>query len=451
MPIAVVILAAGQGSRMNSDTPKVLHQVAGAPLLVHAMLSARGLEAEQTVVVTGVGGAQVEQVAKTFDPDAIAVNQAEQQGTGHAVKQAEAALTDFTGDVIVLYGDTPFVRPETLQAMLNKRAEGNGVVVLGFEATDPGHYGRLWSTTEDGLMAIIEAKDATPEQLQISLCNSGVICADRKVLFDLLGKVGNDNASGEYYLTDIVALARAEGLRCAAISCDEAETQGVNSRADLAAAEASFQARARGAAMENGTTLTAPDTVYFSFDTIIGRDVIVEPNVVFGPDVTVESGAIIRAFSHLEGCHVSQHAIIGPYARLRPGAEIGDGARVGNFVEVKAALVGEGAKINHLSYVGDAEVGDAANIGAGTIICNYDGVFKHKTVIGKRAFIGSNTALVAPVRVGDDAMTGSGSVITSDVPDEAMAISRAKQANKPGLALRLMNKLRAAKAARSKE
>ncbi|MCP5072216.1 MAG: bifunctional UDP-N-acetylglucosamine diphosphorylase/glucosamine-1-phosphate N-acetyltransferase GlmU [Rhodobacteraceae bacterium] len=451
MPVAVVILAAGQGSRMKSDMPKVLHQVAGAPLLVHAMLSAQSLNAELTVIVTGVGGELVEKAAKAFDPEAIAVSQKEQLGTGHAVLQAEAALADFDGDVVVLYGDTPFVQQETLQAMLDKRAEGNGVIVLGFEAADPGRYGRLWSTQQDGLMAIVEARDATPEQLKITLCNSGVICANRAVLFDLLSKVGNENASGEYYLTDIVALARAQGLNCAAISCDEAETQGVNSRADLAAAEASFQARSRTAALANGTTLNAPETVYFSYDTTLGRDVIVEPNVVFGPDVTVESGATIRAFSHLEGCHVSQQAIIGPYARLRPGAEIGDGARVGNFVEVKAALVGEGAKINHLSYVGDAEIGDSANIGAGTITCNYDGVFKHKTVIGKRAFIGSNTALVAPVRVGDDAMTGSGSVITNDVPDEAMAVSRAKQANKPGLALRLMNKLRAAKAARSKE
>ncbi len=451
MPVAVVILAAGQGSRMKSEMPKVLHSVAGAPLLVHAMLSGQSLAAERAVVVAGFGAEQVEKAAKSFDLDVQVVQQTEQLGTAHAVGQAAVALADFDGDVVVLYGDTPFVRHQTLQAMLDKRAEGNGVVVLGFEAADPGRYGRLVVTSKGGLEAIVEAKDATPEQLSITLCNSGVICADRATLFDLIGKVGNDNASGEYYLTDIVALARSEGMVCAAISCDEVETQGVNSRGDLAAAEASFQNRARADAMDNGATLTAPQTVFFAYDTIVGRDVVIEPYVFFGPGVTLESGATIRAFSHLEGCHVSQHAVIGPYARLRPGAEIGDAARVGNFVEVKAALVGERAKISHLSYVGDAEIGADANIGAGTITCNYDGVFKHKTVIGARAFIGSNTALVAPVRVGDDAMTGSGSVITTDVPDQAMAISRAKQANKPGLALRVMNKLRAAKAAISKE
>ena len=304
---------------------------------------------------------------------------------------------------------------------------------------------------DNGLQKIVEAKDAKPEELAITLCNSGVICADRAVLFDLIAAVENTNASGEFYLTDVVGLARDRDLPCAAITCPEAETMGVNSRADLAAAEATFQAQARLEALENGTTLSAPETVFFAYDTYVGRDVIIEQNVVFGPEVTIESGALIRAFSHLEGCHVSQQAIIGPYARLRPGAEIGNGARVGNFVEVKAAIVGEGAKINHLSYVGDAEIGDDANIGAGTITCNYDGVFKHQTVIGARAFIGSNTALVAPVRVGTDAMTASGSVITTDIPDAYLGIARAKQVNKAGLALRLMNKLRAAKAAQNKD
>jgi len=449
MPVAVVILAAGQGSRMKSDMPKVLHKVAGAPLLAHAMISAQTL-ADRCVVVAGVGADLVAAAAKDFAPDITVVLQTEQLGTAHAVQQAETALADFDGDVIVLYGDTPFVNVETLQAMLDARTAGNAVVVLGFETANPGRYGRL-VVDGNALQAIIEAKDASPTQLEITFCNSGVICCEREMLFDLIREIGNKNASGEYYLTDTVALARTRALPCAAISCDEAQTQGVNSRIDLAAAEASFQSRARTEAMANGVTMTAPETVFFAYDTYIGRDVVIEPNVVFGPSVTVESGATIRAFSHLEGCHVSQHAIIGPYARLRPGAEIGDYARVGNFVEVKAAQVGEGAKINHLSYVGDAEIGENANIGAGTITCNYDGVFKHKTVIGARAFIGSNSALVAPVRIGDDAMTGSGSVITKDVPDAAMAIARAKQANKPGLALRLMNKLRAAKAAKTKE
>ena len=292
----------------------------------------------------------------------------------------------------------------------------------------------------------MEAKDATPEELAITLCNSGVIAADAQVLFHLVGQVGRDNAAGEYYLTDIVALARAGRMSARVVTCPEAETLGVNTRADLAAAEAAFQAGKRAEAMENGATLTAPETVFFAHDTHLGRDVVVEPHVVFGPEVTVESGATIRAFSHLEGCHVSEGCVIGPYARLRPGAELDRGVRVGNFVEVKAAQVAEGAKINHLSYIGDAEVGARANIGAGTITCNYDGVFKHRTVIGADAFIGSNTALVAPVRVGDGAMTGSGSVVTQDVPDGALALGRSKQVNKDGFAARLMAKLRAAKA-----
>jgi bifunctional UDP-N-acetylglucosamine pyrophosphorylase / glucosamine-1-phosphate N-acetyltransferase len=322
--------------------------------------------------------------------------------------------------------------------------------VLGFHTEDPGRYGRLIVGDDGALEAIVEARDASEEQLGVGFCNSGVICADRAVMFDLIDGLDNDNASGEYYLTDIIGLARARGLRCAAVTCPQSETMGINSRADLATAEASYQTGARRQAMDNGATLTDPATVWFAFDTILGRDVVVEQNVVFGPGVTVESRAHIRAFCHLEGCHISQKTTIGPYARLRPGAEIGDGARVGNFVEIKATLVGEGAKINHLSYVGDATVGAEANIGAGTITCNYDGVFKHHTEIGARAFIGSNTALVAPVRVGDDAMTGSGSVITKDVPDAALALGRAKQVNKPGLALRLMTKLKAAKAARQK-
>lgn len=451
MPVAVLILAAGQGSRMKSDLPKVLHHVAHAPLLVHAMQSAQSVEAERIVVVTGHGGEAVGAAAQAYDPDAVIVTQREQLGTAHAVQQAADALADFDGDVVVLYGDTPFIQTETLQNMLAARADGAGVVVLGFEAAVPGRYGRLVTDADGGLDAIVEAKDATHDQLAITLCNSGVICADRAELFALIDAVGNDNASGEYYLTDIVGLARAKGQACAAITCSEAETMGVNSRADLAAADAAFQARTRADVLDNGVTMHAPETVFFAYDTHVGRDAVIEANVVFGPTVTVESGALIRAFSHLEGCHVSQGAVVGPYARLRPGAEIGNGARVGNFVEIKAATVGEGAKVNHLSYVGDADVGNAANIGAGTITCNYDGVFKHQTIIGKRAFIGSNTALVAPVRVGDDAMTGSGSVITEDVPDEAVAISRAKQANKPGLALRLMNRLKAAKAAKNKD
>ena len=451
MPVAVVILAAGKGSRMKSDVPKVLHHVAQAPLLVHAMQSAQSVDATRIVVVTGCGGESVGKAARAYDSNTIIVTQKEQLGTAHALKQAAAVLSDFEGDVIVLYGDTPFIKEDTLREMLVARENGARVVVLGFETMEPGRYGRLVMGADGGLNAIVEAKDATPEQLAINLCNSGVICANCSTLFTLIDVVGNDNASGEYYLTDVVGLARSTDDACAAIICTEAETMGVNSRADLAAADAVFQAQMRIRALENNVTMHAPETVFFSYDTHVGRDAVIEANVVFGPAVTVESGALIRAFSHLEGCHVSQDAIVGPYARLRPGAEIGNGARVGNFVEIKAATVGEGAKVNHLSYVGDAEVGDAANIGAGTITCNYDGVFKHQTIIGKRAFIGSNTALVAPVRVGNDAMTGSGSVITEDVPDEGLAISRTKQANKPGLALKLRNRLKAVKAMKIKD
>lgn len=448
MSIAVVILAAGKGSRMKSDLPKVLHQVAAAPLLVHAMRSAEAAGAERIIVVAGHGAEQVEAAAKAHNPDAEIVLQSEQNGTGHAVDMARDALAGFDGDVIVLYADTPFVQPETISAMTKARSQGADVVVLGFEAADPGRYGRLVTDASGGLDAIVEAKDATEEQLAITLCNSGVKLADRAVMFDLLSKVGNDNAQGEYYLTDIVALARKDGKTCAVVTCPEAETLGVNSRADLAFAESVFQAKARADAMDNGVTLSAPDTVWFAYDTEIGRDVVIEQNVVFGAGVTVETGAHIRAFSHLEGAHVSDGAIVGPYARLRPGTELGPNARVGNFVETKNARFGQGAKANHLSYIGDAEVGDAANIGAGTITCNYDGVFKHKTQIGKRAFIGSNSSLVAPVRIGDDALTGSGSVITDDIEDEAMGLGRARQVTKPKLAKRLMDKLRAAKAAK---
>ncbi|APX90595.1 UDP-N-acetylglucosamine diphosphorylase/glucosamine-1-phosphate N-acetyltransferase [Brevirhabdus pacifica] len=445
---ALIILAAGQGSRMNSELPKVLHQVAGAPLLVHAMESGAVLEPSRTVIVAGHGAEAVEAAARDHDPDVTVVRQEEQLGTAHAVDQARAALSDFDGDAYVLYGDTPFIRPETLSRMAEARAAGSAVVVLGFRAGDPGRYGRL-VMNGDKLERIVEFKDATDEERRIDLCNSGVVCADAATLFELISEVGNDNGSGEYYLTDIVAVARKRGLGTTVVTCDETETMGVNTRADLAAAERAFQDRARAALQEDGVTLTAPETVHLSRDTHVGRDAVIEPNVVFGPGVTVESGATIRAFSHLEGCHVGAGAIVGPYARLRPGAELGNDVRIGNFVEVKNATFGEGAKANHLAYVGDSTVGDGANIGAGTITCNYDGVMKHHTHIGAGAFIGSNTALVAPVRVGDGAMTGSGSVVTTDVPDGALALGRAKQVNKPGLALRIMQNLRAIKARKS--
>ncbi|MEO0387136.1 MAG: bifunctional UDP-N-acetylglucosamine diphosphorylase/glucosamine-1-phosphate N-acetyltransferase GlmU [Pseudomonadota bacterium] len=445
MGTAIIVLAAGKGTRMHSDRPKVLHKLAGAPLLYHAMRAGEMIAAERTVVVVGHGGVDVQSAALAFHGEAICVDQPEQKGTAHAVLQAAPALEDFEGNVIVLYGDTPFIAPATLEEMLALRAQGNDIVVLGFEAADPGRYGRL--ITRDGqLEAIVEAKDASEEELRITLCNSGVVCADARVLLDLAGAVGRENASGEYYLTDIVAIARARGLTAAAYTCEEEETLGVNSRNDLAEAEAVFQATARTDAMAAGVTLVQPETVYFAFDTVIARDVVIGPNVVFGPEVTIETGAEIGAFCHLEGCHIARNARVGPFARLRPGADLDEGARIGNFVEVKAATIGRGAKVNHLSYVGDASVGAGTNIGAGVITCNYDGVFKHRTEIGENAFIGSNTALVAPVSVGATALIGSGAVITRDVPAGDLALARARQVNREGLGQRLMARLRALKA-----
>ena len=448
MQVSLIILAAGQGSRMNSDLPKVLHKVAAAPLLHHAMAAGATLSPVATIVVVGHGGDEVAASALKFDPDVVITRQEEQNGTGHAVDQARAALEGQPGDVIVLYGDTPFIRAETLAAMLEARAR-NAVVVLGFQAADPGRYGRL-ITEGDSLERIVEYKDANEAERAVTLCNSGVICASAKDLFALIAEIGNANASGEYYLTDVVGIARSKGLTATVVVCDEAETLGVNTRAQLAAAEAAFQARARAEALETGVTLTAPETVFFALDTIIGRDAIIGPNVLFGPGVTIESGAEIKGFCHLEGCHVSRGADVGPFARLRPGAELAEDVHVGNFVEIKNAILDEGVKVGHLTYIGDADVGEFTNIGAGTVTCNYDGVMKHRTRIGKRAFIGSDTMLVAPVTVGDDALTGSGSVITEDVPAGAVALGRAKQVSKPGLALKLMEKLRAIKAAKSK-
>ncbi|MCK0094938.1 bifunctional UDP-N-acetylglucosamine diphosphorylase/glucosamine-1-phosphate N-acetyltransferase GlmU [Yoonia sp. F2084L] len=444
MATALIILGAGMGTRMNSDLPKVLHQIAGAPMLVHAMKSGAALEPERTVVVAGHGADLVEKAAKAYDSDVTIAIQSEQLGTAHAVNQAREALKGFTGDALVLYGDTPFIRPETLAAMTAARLT-HDVVVLGFEAADPGRYGRL-IMQDDQLDRIVEFKDATDEERRVTLCNSGVVAADSATLFDLIDAVGNDNAAGEYYLTDIIGIARARGLSATVVRCDEAETLGINSRAELSQAEALFQTHARADAQSDGVTLTAPETVFFAHDTVIGRDTVIEPNVVFGPGVTVESGATIRAFSHLEGCHVSRGAVVGPYARLRPGAELAENVKIGNFVEVKNAQVAEGAKVNHLSYIGDAAIGARSNIGAGTITCNYDGVFKHKTTIGEDAFIGSNTMLVAPVTIGDQAMTGSGSVVTKDVPPGDLAVARARQENKAGFAVRLFEKLKARKA-----
>ena len=440
MSNSVIILAAGKGTRMESDLPKVLHHLAGAPMLLHVMKSSATLEPERLVIIAGHGADAVGAVARDYSETAQVVLQSEQLGTGHAVSQAKSALADCTGDVIVLYGDTPFVRPETLQALLAARKTAD-IVVLGFQAANAGRYGRL-VMQGSAVLRIVEYKDASEQERAITFCNSGVICAKADVLFSLLEAVGNDNASKEYYLTDIVQLANDRNLSVAAVHCDEAETMGINSRAELAQAEASFQSRTRMEMMALGVSLTAPETVYFAYDTVLGRDSQVEPNVVFGPGVTVENGARIRAFSHLEGCHISSGAVVGPYARLRPGTELAENVRIGNFVEIKNARIEDGAKVNHLSYIGDANIGEASNIGAGTVTCNYDGVGKHHTEIGASVFIGSNTMLVAPVTVGDAAMTASGSVITKNVEPGALAIARSEQSNKPGLAVKLFAMLR---------
>lgn len=444
MTVSLIILAAGMGSRMNSDLPKVLHPVGAAPLLHHALTAGLTLEPAKVVVVTGHGAELVAASARDFHEAVETVLQEPQLGTAHAVAQAGDLLADAQGDAIVLYGDTPFVQAETLAAMQEARGRWD-LVILGFHAANPGRYGRLITEGAD-LLRIVEYKDATEAERAIDLCNSGVVCAKASVLFDLVSQVGNDNAAGEYYLTDIIGLARATGLTAGVVLCDESETMGINTRAELAHAEAAFQSVKRAEMLDNGVTLTAPETVFFALDTYIGRDAVIGPNVVFGPRVTIESGAEVRAFCHLEGCHISRGATVGPFARLRAGTELAEDVHVGNFVEIKNAILDEGVKVGHLTYLGDADVGEFTNIGAGTVTCNYDGVMKHRTVIGKRAFIGSDTMLVAPVRVGHDAMTGSGSVITEDVPDQAIGIGRARQVNKLGLAPKLFERLKQIKA-----
>ena len=451
MQSVVIILSAGMGTRMQSDLPKVLHNVACEPLLIHSMRTASQIGAHKTIVVTGHGAKDVAKVATSFDPSAEIVNQSEQFGTAHAVDQTRKALLNFDGEVFVLYGDTPFIEPSTLLRMSKERNDGAKVVVLGFNTKRKNSYGRLIISSDGSLEEIVEYKDANTDQRKISFCNSGVICTDSKLLFNLIAEVENNNANNEFYLTDIVKLAKNKNLKCAAVECAENEAMGINSKVELANAETYFQTRKRIEMMLNGVTLIAPETVWFASDTVVGRDTIIEQNVIFGPEATVESHALIKSFSHIEGAHVSKGAIVGPFARLRPGAELANNSKVGNFCEVKKSQVGEGAKINHLSYIGDTKIGDNANIGAGTITCNYDGVSKHFTEIGESAFIGSNNSLVAPVRVGDKAMTASGSVITKDVPNGDLGIARAPQDNKKGFAVKFFKRLKAIKLANKKD
>ena len=445
---AAIILAAGQGTRMKSSLPKVLHKIGGRAMLDWSIDLARKVGCTRIITVISPDKPDLRaHVEAELGAEAIAV-QDPPLGTGHAVRSAEAALKGFVGDVIVLYGDTPLIPANAVQSLFEALEEGGAVGVLGFHAEKPGAYGRLITSAGGDLEAIVEAKDANADQLAIDYCNSGVMAVRAERLFRLLSKVTNNNQKGEYYLTDIVALARKEGSTCRTVTCEERDVQGVNSRIELAKAEASFQGKRREELMTDGVTLVAPETVFFAHDTIIENDVIIEPNVVFGPGVHVRSGALIRAFSHLEGANVEEGAEIGPYARLRPGAFIGEKAKIGNFVEVKKTRVGAGAKANHLAYLGDGDIGPNANIGAGTIFCNYDGFLKYQTKIGENAFVGSNSALVAPVRIGNGAYVASGSVIVENVSDNALAIGRGRQVEKAEWADAFREQKAAEKAAR---
>ena len=432
-----IVLAAGKGTRMTSERPKVLHPLAGAPLLIHALSAAKEAGLDRLAVVVGPSMDDVAATAVNFAPDLEVFVQAEQRGTADAVKAAQEAFVGFAGPVIVLYGDTPLLRAETIGRLARALAGGADVVVVGFEAGDPTGYGRLLLDAGGALIGIREEKDASPPERAITLCNSGIMgFGSGKTLTDLLARIGNANAKGEFYLTDAIALAHSDGLDTRMLPGNADEVLGVNSRAELAQAEAAMQQRLRDKAMAEGATLVAPETVFLSHDTRIGKDVLIEPNVVIGPGVVIEDGATIRGFCHFVDAHIGPKAEIGPFARLRPGADLGPSTKVGNFVEIKNSEIAEGAKVPHLTYVGDSSVGARANIGAGTITCNYDGVGKHRTEIGAGAFIGSNSSLVAPVKIGEGAYIGSGSVISKDVSPDALALTRAPQEERPGWAAR---------------
>jgi bifunctional UDP-N-acetylglucosamine pyrophosphorylase/glucosamine-1-phosphate N-acetyltransferase len=432
-PLAVIVLAAGKGTRMKSNLHKVLHPIAGRPMLEHLLASVAQLEPQRQVVVVGSGREQLEAALGTRASIAV---QEPQHGTGHAVQMAEGALAGFSGDVLILYGDVPFVKADTMRAMLERLhgADNPAVVVLGFEPDDALQYGRVIADAGN-ILKMVEHKDATPEERACRLCNSGLMAVRSEELFALLSRVDNNNSQGEYYLVDIVNIANADGRSCAVVvTADDDEVAGINSRAELAEAEGRWQAKRRKQAMDDGASLIAPETVWFSWDTVVGRDVTIEQNVVFAPGVTVADNVTIHAFCHLEGATLASGVEVGPYARLRPGAVLEEKAKIGNFVEIKKATLGKGAKSNHLRFIGEAYDGAGANIGAGTITCNYDGYFKHKTVIGERAFIGSNSALIAPVKIGADAIVAAGSAVSRDVADGELRMVRAEQLVKPGWA-----------------
>ncbi len=447
IPVAFVILAAGMGTRMRSAKPKVLHQIAGRSMLAHVLSTAAQLRPERISVVVGPDMDDVAGEARRVFPGVEIAVQEERLGTADAVRAALPSMRDFSGALLVLFGDTPLITADTLQDMRGRIDQGGGLAVLGFQSRNPHGYGRLILDDSGNLVAIREDADLAPMERNINLCNSGVMAFNAAGLGALIGGITNNNSKGEYYLTDAVQIAALASIRISVAQCPEDDVMGINDRSQLAVAEAVTQDRLRLRAMSNGATLSAPETVFFSHDTKIGQDVLIEPNVVFGPGVMVEDGVTIRSFSHLEGCLVREFAQIGPYARLRPEADIGDYCKVGNFVEIKKAVMEHGSKVNHLTYIGDARVGSRANVGAGTITCNYDGENKHHTDIGDGAFIGSNSSLVAPVNIGDGAYVGSGSVITRDVPADSLAVSRSKQVEREGWAARKRGKKVAAAAA----
>ena len=446
--IAAIVLAAGKGTRMKSDLHKVLHPIAGRPMLMHLMASVDELNPAKKVVIVGD---KADQLETALGGTAELAVQAPQLGTGHAVQQAEAALAGFDGDVLILYGDVPFVPATTMRAMIDRlnAPDGPAVVVLAFEPAEAQQYGRV-ITEGDHVVKMVEHKDATEAERAVRLCNSGLMAAKSVDLFALLSRVTDNNAAKEYYLVDIVNIANADGRHCAVVVTDPYDVAGINSRGELAAMEGEWQARRRVAAMEGGASLIAPDTVWFAWDTKLGRDVTIEPNVFFGPGVTVADKVTIRANSHIEGAMIGAGCEIGPFARLRPGTVLGEKVKIGNFVETKKAVLGAGAKASHLTYLGDATVGAGANIGAGTITCNYDGYFKYRTEIGERAFIGSNSALVAPVKIGADAIVAAGSAVTRDVADGELRLVRGEQLVKPGWADRFHDTMRKKKAAEKK-
>jgi bifunctional UDP-N-acetylglucosamine pyrophosphorylase / glucosamine-1-phosphate N-acetyltransferase len=448
---SAVILAAGQGTRMKSPLPKVLHPLAGRPMLAWALANARAAGCEEIAIVVGPHFPEVGRTAAEWVGTNNVFVQSEPLGTGHAALAAEGFIRAQTGECIILFADTPLTPPQALAGVFDTLEAGAGVTVLGFEAADPGGYGRLLRNEAGDLVAIREAKDASPEERAVTLCNSGVLGAKASDMVGWLKRVTNDNAKGEYYLTDLVELARADGRRAAVVTCAEADVLGVNSQAELAKANAAFQVRKRAELLAAGVMMDAPETVFFAFDTQIGPGTRIEPNVVFGPNVIIAGGAWVRAFSHIEGAIVEAGAEVGPYARLRPGAKIGAKAKIGNFVEVKNVTMGDGAKANHLAYLGDGTIGKGANIGAGTIFCNYDGFAKHKTEIGEGAFVGSNSSLVAPVQIGAGAYVGSGSVITKPVSADALAVARGRQSEIEGWAKRFREKMASFVKAKAKQ